>query len=87
MPVVFVIMNDSGLGMVRDLRVKDKPSSVSFVLTDYAKIAAAFGCSGVRVENPEEIGFVLKEALSVREPIVVDIAINQDESILRIQSV
>ena len=54
LPVAFVVMNNSGLGMVRDLRPQIRPGSLTFTTTDYAKIASAFGCRGVRVEKPEE---------------------------------
>ena len=87
LPVTFVVVNDSGLGMVRDLRLKDKPDSVGFVPLDYAKIALAFGCRGVRVEKPEGIGPALKEALSSKEPMVVDVVTSQQESILKIMNV
>lgn len=87
LPVTFVVVNDSGLGMVRDLRLKDKPDSVGFVPLDYVKIALAFGCRGVRVEKPEGIGPALKEALSSKEPMVVDVVTSQQESILKIMNV
>ena len=87
LPVTFVVVNDSGLGMVRDLRLKDKPGSVGFVPLDYAKIASSFGCRGVRVEKPEGIGPALKEALGSEEPMVVDVVTSQQESILKIMNV
>jgi len=83
--VTFVIMNDSGLGNVRDdSPLKDKPTSVDFPPTDYAKIASAFGCRGVRVEKAEDLRPALKEALNSKHPTVIDVLINRGESILKI---
>ena len=84
LPVTFVVMNDSGLGMVRDLRFKDKPTSVSFEPMNYAGIASAFGCRGMRVEKPEELRPALKEALDSKEPTVVDVVVSGVESIVQI---
>ena len=85
LPVTFVVMNNSGLGMVRDLRPQIKSGSLTFATTDYAKIASAFGCRGVRVEKPEELAPIFKEAISAKEPMVVDVVISNEESILNIR--
>jgi len=85
LPVTFVVMNNSGLGMVRDLRPQIRPGNLSFATTDYAKIASAFGCRGVRVEKPEELASIFKEAVSAKEPMVVDVVISDEESILNIR--
>jgi acetolactate synthase-1/2/3 large subunit len=83
--VAFVVMNNSGLGMVRDLRPQIRPGSLTFTATNYAKIASAFGCRGARVEKPEELAPTLKEATSAKEPMVVDVVISDEESILKIR--
>jgi acetolactate synthase-1/2/3 large subunit len=85
LPLTFVVMNNSGLGMVRDLRPQIKSGSLTFATTDYAKIASAFGCRGVRVGKPEELAPTLKEAMSAKEPMVVDVVISDKESILKIR--
>ena len=85
LPVTFVVMNNSGLGMVRDLRPEIRPNSLTFAATDYAKAASGFGCRAVRVEKPEELAPTLKEAVNAKEPMVVDVVISDEESILKIQ--
>jgi acetolactate synthase-1/2/3 large subunit len=40
---------------------------------DFAQIARDFGCHGIRVEKPEDVGKALKEALASDLPTVVDV--------------
>jgi acetolactate synthase I/II/III large subunit len=40
---------------------------------NFAKIAEGFGCLGIRVEKPEEISEALKQAMTLNEPVVIDI--------------
>jgi acetolactate synthase-1/2/3 large subunit len=40
---------------------------------DFAAIARAIGCRGIRVERAEAIGPALREALDGSEPVVVDV--------------
>jgi thiamine pyrophosphate-dependent acetolactate synthase large subunit-like protein len=85
LPVTFVVMNNSGLGMVRDLHSEIRPSSLAFAATDYAKIASAFGCQAIRVEKPEDLASALKGAGTTKEPMVVDVVVSDQESILKIR--
>ena len=40
---------------------------------NFAKVAEDFGCSGIRVQHPGELGDALKQALSMDRPVVVDV--------------
>jgi acetolactate synthase-1/2/3 large subunit len=40
---------------------------------DFAKVAEAFGCTGLRVTNPDELGDALKYAVALNTPAVVDV--------------
>jgi acetolactate synthase I/II/III large subunit len=40
---------------------------------NFAKIAEGFGCFGIRVEKPEEISEALKKAMTLNQPVVIDI--------------
>lgn len=40
---------------------------------NFAKIAEGFGCVGMRVEKPGDLNEVLKEAIAIDKPVVVDI--------------
>ena len=44
-----------------------------FLDLDFARIAEAMGCVGIRVERPNRIRRALIEALSTDDPVVVDI--------------
>jgi acetolactate synthase-1/2/3 large subunit len=45
----------------------------AFADTDYAAIARAMGCRGVRCTKPDEIAPALRQGLSSGEPTVVDV--------------
>ena len=77
---IFVVMNDSVLAAVRDGQ-KGRTIASEFIDTDFAKIAQAFGCQGVRVRRPEEIGPALQAALKAKDPFVIDILTDRDERI------
>src|SRR5258707_8900956 len=47
--------------------------SVDFGSTDHAAVASAYGIRSWRVTDPKDLGRVLKQALSVGEPTLVDI--------------
>ena len=40
---------------------------------DFTKVAEAFGCVGIRVEKPGELGSALARAIELRRPVVVDV--------------
>ncbi len=46
--------------------------------TNYAAVAQAFGCHGVRVEQPVELAGALKSAMATRGPSVVDVVVTRD---------
>jgi acetolactate synthase-1/2/3 large subunit len=50
----------------------------TFAPTNYAAIAEAFGCLGIRVEKPQEIRPALEKALAANRPVIIDIASDQD---------
>jgi len=68
-PMVTVVNNNSVLG------------SEMFPLTelDYAKIAEAFGCYGIRVERPGEITDALQLAVHSGKPAIVDVVTDKTE--------
>jgi acetolactate synthase I/II/III large subunit len=46
--------------------------------TDYAKVAEAMGCRGVRVERPADLAGALKSALAAKGPAIVDVVVTRD---------
>ncbi len=76
----FVILNDSSLGMVRQMQdAPDDIAGVEFHDTDFVKIAEAYGADGVRVDDPETLADVLTEAKGREIPLVVDVRIDRSE--------
>ena len=78
-PTIFVVMNDSALGWVRDDRL-DRPEIAEYIPTDFAAIARGFGCQGVRVEKPQEIVPAIEKAKTATVPTVIDVMVSRDES-------
>jgi acetolactate synthase I/II/III large subunit len=49
---------------------------------DFAKLAEAYGCAGVRVTRPEEVESAIQQALAVDDrPAVVDIIVSPEENV------
>jgi acetolactate synthase I/II/III large subunit len=44
-----------------------------FPNVNFAKLAEGFGCAGIRVEHPGELGDALKRAIDMQRPVVVDV--------------
>jgi len=85
LPVVFLVMNNSVLGMVRDGQ-RGRIISSEFVQTDFAQIARGFGCNGVNVSKPGELTPAIKEALKATKPTVIDVATSTEEPFFKMFS-
>ena len=72
-PIVAVVLNNSALGWVKHGQ-GNRPIASTFADMDFAAIARAIGCRGIRVERAEAIGPALNEALGWGAPTVVDVA-------------
>ena len=72
LPVVYVVMNDSGLGMVRHHQGGRLIAS-GFIETDHSQIARAIGGYGVQVRDSRDLPDALREALASEKPSVVDV--------------
>jgi len=46
--------------------------------TNYAKVAEALGCHGVRVESPAQLSGALKSAMAAKGPSVIDVVVTRD---------
>jgi acetolactate synthase-1/2/3 large subunit len=68
-PYVALVNNNSVLGS----------EAFPFEELNYAKIAEAFGCYGVRVERPGEVIDALKEAFDAGKPAIVDVVTDPRE--------
>jgi acetolactate synthase-1/2/3 large subunit len=85
-PVVVFIMNNGVLGMVRQWQTLffDKHYSNTTLerKTDFVKLAEAFGLPGFRAASLPELKEVLKKALTVSGPVLIDCAIDCDAFVL-----
>jgi acetolactate synthase I/II/III large subunit len=80
--LTIVVVNNAASGYVKALQhamFRGRYQSSDLVEMDYAAIARAMGCSGVRVEDPERIGAALREGLAERtRPTVLDVVVTRD---------
>ncbi len=81
LPVVFVVSNNSGLGMVRD-NMGDKKIAVDFGDLDFATIAKGFGAAGISVDNRSSLDDALIEAHKSQRPTVINVRIDPEASYL-----
>ncbi|MHA1165895.1 MAG: thiamine pyrophosphate-binding protein, partial [Alphaproteobacteria bacterium] len=78
-PIVVVILNNSALGWVKHGQ-GNRPIASSFAEMNFAEIAKAMGCNGIRVEKPDELADALKQALASDKPTVVDVVTSFKQS-------
>jgi len=71
-PIVVVVFNNSALGWVMHGQGKRVIAS-EFRKMNYAEMAKAMGCQGIRVEEPNQISKALAQALDGNAPTVVDV--------------
>lgn len=84
-PIKVIVMNNNALGMVRQWQSLFYEARYSQTTldraTDFVKLAEAFGGVGFRVEKREELDDVLKEALAVNKPVIIDYRIDSDKKV------
>ncbi|MCL6609700.1 MAG: thiamine pyrophosphate-binding protein [Geminicoccaceae bacterium] len=76
-----VVVNNAASGYVKALQhaMYGAYQSADLVELDYAAVARAMGCRGIRVEDPAELAPALAEALAERTvPSVVDVVVTRD---------
>jgi acetolactate synthase-1/2/3 large subunit len=86
LPVVELIFDNSVLGMVRQWQKLFYGGRFSQTDlgggTDYALLANAFGVKALKIETKDEIEPVLRQALALREPVLIDCVISRDQNVL-----
>ena len=84
LPIKIFILNNQYMGMVRQwqelLHEKNYSESYSEALPDFVKLAEAYGCVGIRAENPNELDEKIEEMISVDKPVIFDCRVDQDEN-------
>ena len=51
---------------------------MTYSRTDFAALARAHGCAGLRVDAPDQLGPALREAVALGRPVVVDVTIDRE---------
>ncbi|MFO7777927.1 MAG: biosynthetic-type acetolactate synthase large subunit [Nitriliruptoraceae bacterium] len=86
-PVVFVVINNGYLGMVRQwqsLFYEDRLSQVALpqALPDLMKLADAYGIPGFRIEQIEDLQTTLEKAHTITDqPVLIECRVDPDEMV------
>lgn len=84
-PVIEIIVNNSVLGMVRQWQTlfygKRYSATVLDDGVDYVGLANAMGVKGCRVTDIGKLQDVLKEAIALNRPVLIDCVIDPDEKV------
>ncbi|MBM3656116.1 MAG: acetolactate synthase large subunit [Actinobacteria bacterium] len=84
-PIKVAVINNESLGMVRQwqaLFYRERYSNTdlhSKRIPDFAKLAEAMGCVGLRCESKGDVDKIIKEANAINDaPVVVDFSVHRD---------
>ena len=85
LPVKVAILNNRYLGMVRQWQqlFYDHRYSSSYLDTtpDFVKLAEAYGAVGLRATRPDEVEEVIRKALEVKKPVIMDFIVDPNENV------
>jgi len=81
--VTITVVNNAASGYVKALQHllfgEDNYQSADLAETNYARLAEAMGCHGIRVESPDQLEAAYKEAFAQRDiPSVIDVVVTRD---------
>ena len=80
--LTIVVVNNAASGYVKALQhamFRGRYQSSDLVEMDYAAIARAMGCRGIRIEDPDQLVSALRDGLDERRrPTVLDIVVTRD---------
>jgi len=84
LPIKIFILNNQYMGMVRQwqelLHEKNYSESYSEALPDFVKLAEAYGCKGIKAENPNELDAKIKEMVNHDGPVIFDCHVDPNEN-------
>lgn len=84
-PIIEIILNNHVLGMVRQWQTlfygKRYSQTTLNDQMDYVKVAEAMGAKAYRITKMEEVEPVLKEAIALNIPVVIDCQIGSDDKV------
>jgi acetolactate synthase-1/2/3 large subunit len=85
LPVKIAILNNQCLGMVRQWQQlfcdRRYSQTVFEAVPDFVKLADAYGAVGLRATKPDEVEPVIREALAIRKPVIMDFWVDRNECV------
>lgn len=84
-PIIQVVLNNHVLGMVRQWQTlfygKRYSNTILEDQVDFVKLAEAMGAKAYRITKCEEVEPVLREAMELNIPVVIDCVIGKDDKV------
>ena len=84
LPIKIFVLNNQYMGMVRQwqelLHEKNYSESYSEALPDFVKLAEAYGCKGIKADNPDELDVKISEMLEHNGPVIFDCRVDPNEN-------
>ncbi|SHN01743.1 acetolactate synthase, large subunit [Anaerosporobacter mobilis DSM 15930] len=84
-PIIQIVFNNHVLGMVRQWQSLFYEERYSYTVlndaVDFVKLAEAMGAKAYRITKKEEVEGVLKEAIELNIPVVIDCQIQSDDKV------
>jgi len=83
-PVKAVILNNHYQGMVRqwqELFYEKRYMATPMVNPDFAKVADAFGCTGIEAREPQQLTDAVRRMLDTPGPVVLDVHVDREENV------
>ncbi len=85
LPVKIAILNNGYLGMVRQWQELFYERCYACTemnhAPDFVKLAEAYGAVGLRATRPEDVVPVIREALSIKKPVMMDFLVEKEEGV------
>lgn len=84
-PIIQIVFNNHVLGMVRQWQTLFYGQRYSYTTlndsVDFVKLAEAMGAKAYRITKKEEVEPVLREAIALNVPVVLDCIIDSDDKV------
>lgn len=77
LPITFVVLNNSGLGMVRDNQLNNKVYC-DFEYIDFAAMARGMGAEGLQVDSTDSFMDALNESHKGRKTVVIEVSLDPE---------
>lgn len=77
-PITFIVFSNASFGWIKASQFADKGAryhNVDFDRTDHAAVASAYGVKSWRVEDPQDLERVMREAIAHDGPTLIDVIV------------